>query len=639
MTATTFLSDYFSFIKKDVKERYYVYPWYINVILFFVYLIWISNSPLYTSVLNYSHINSDPFDWTILPIAYVPNFSTLDAEDRDKKYSELDPEIFIDIPTYDAKVFWRNIDDKFPWDAEYEETVLSRFVYMTPYMGTYLHDHKEYAGSHLAIDIKSPIWTPIRSISNWVVVRVESQPTWYGNFVVIRHDDALVWWEKMTLYSGYAHMDEIYIKQWTKIAKWDVIWAVWDTGITVGSHLHFQIDLASSPFHLFWPFTWEDARLAWVNFFDAVSVWLGKWKALKNTIHPMNFVYENIHMEAEEQTIAMESAPEEWIPILPIQEVPYEEVIDVENIELPLDAEEIEVAVLESAPEIVVEKAELVESWDIEIVSFDDGIKLSSSWDDLVLEDIPEIAFLWEGSEITSSDIFEEERFNVPVVSSTEELEQMASLEVIPREEEKDRTVTLTEEEFAIADELGNFDDLAVTNPFVDVEPSYKYFAAISYFKNNGIISWYSDNSFQPDSKVSRVESLKIILSGFWLAKSPDKTNHFRDIGRGSWQQGYVNKFVEMWILDTENSKFSPNRQISRVEWLKIVAKLGWVDMDDFVEQKVSLRDVWKTKWYYPYVVYSVMNDLLDFINESFNPDASLTRWELVELMYRVING
>lgn len=65
------------------------------------------------------------------------------------------------------------------------------------------------------------------------------------------------------------------------------------TGITTTPHLHFQMDREIAPSHPYWPFTFRDAQDIGVDFFAAVNVGLGKENALKNTLHPMEFVQGN----------------------------------------------------------------------------------------------------------------------------------------------------------------------------------------------------------------------------------------------------------------------------------------------------------------------------------------------------------
>lgn len=101
----------------------------------------------------------------------------------------------------------------------------------------------------------------------------------------------------------------------TKIRKGQPLGKVGMTGITTTPHLHFQIDKASAPFHVYWPYSYSDLNELGIDFFAAVNMGLGKENALKNTVHPMTFVQENAtegasQVAATSSTVAVASASE-----------------------------------------------------------------------------------------------------------------------------------------------------------------------------------------------------------------------------------------------------------------------------------------------------------------------------------------
>ena len=77
---------------------------------------------------------------------------------------------------------------------------------------------------------------------------------------------------KETLYSGYQHLSEIVVMEGTKIKRGEVLGKVGMTGITTTPHLHFQIDRSTSPFHMYWPYTFREARDLGLDFFGAINV-------------------------------------------------------------------------------------------------------------------------------------------------------------------------------------------------------------------------------------------------------------------------------------------------------------------------------------------------------------------------------
>ena len=263
----------------------------------------------------YGQIISDTFDGTVLPIAYIPNWTKVENQDKTKRFEDIGISDYIPIPMYDPLMLLdaKNISNM---------ALIERYTYITPYMGSYRLNYKEYDGSHLGIDIRAPLGTPVLNIANWVVVRtVESDPT--GNkFVVIRHDNVPMNWKNVTLYSGYLHLSQILVTEWTKIRKWEILWRTWMSGIATTPHLHFQIDTTDAPFHPYWPFSTNDSRESGLGFYESVNVWLGKENAERYSIHPLNFVHmylgwintsptptQNINTSTVQWTVVANKAP------------------------------------------------------------------------------------------------------------------------------------------------------------------------------------------------------------------------------------------------------------------------------------------------------------------------------------------
>lgn len=235
----------------------------------------------------YSHIKSDPFDGTSLPIVYIPDWTKVDNQDKSRRFEDISISDFLPIPTYNPLEL---LDEKNPS----KDITLKRYTYFTPYMWSYRLNYLEHDGSHLWVDIRTPIGTPILSIANWVVIRAVEADSTGNKFVVIRHDNVPYEGKTRTLYSGYLHLSQILVTEGTKIRKGEILWRVGMTGIATTPHLHLQIDTADAPFHPYWPFNSADSRAKWLWFFDSVNAWLGKENALKYSIHPMVFIYTNL---------------------------------------------------------------------------------------------------------------------------------------------------------------------------------------------------------------------------------------------------------------------------------------------------------------------------------------------------------
>jgi hypothetical protein len=171
---------------------------------------------------------------------------------------------------------------------------------------------------------------------------------------------------------------------------------------------------------------------------------------------------------------------------------------------------------------------------------------------------------------------------------------------------------------------------------FSDIKNDYKYFTELKYFKDNNFISWFSDGSFRPNSKITRIESLKIILLVNKISPIKDEPSKFLDINTNSWENTYINSALKLNIISRENNKFYPFRSISRAEWLKLILNLAWVDFSS-LKNDLKVKDVKGSDWYYKYANYAVKNNLLEIKNNKFYPNSYLTREELISILYKII--
>lgn len=244
----------------------------------------------------YIKIQSDPFDWTVMPISYIPDWSKVENQDKTKRFEDISISDYLPIPLYDALSLGSDIQNST------KSSLILHYTYITPYMGSYRLNYKENDWSHLWVDIRAPIWTPVLSIANGVVVRTIQADATGNKVIVVRHDGVPINGGKESIYSGYLHLSEILVTEGTKVRKGDMIGRVWMTGIATTPHLHIQIDTKDAPFHPYWPFTSSESRQANLGFFDSVNAGLWKEKAKAYSIHPMNFINMYLGWIQTEQT-------------------------------------------------------------------------------------------------------------------------------------------------------------------------------------------------------------------------------------------------------------------------------------------------------------------------------------------------
>jgi hypothetical protein len=262
------------------------------------------------------------FDGTVMPVESVPNWSTTGGYNT-QKYHEYSKSEMIPLPEYNAD----ELEEKCEQDVEsYKNACIT---YSAVYMGNYKMDHKEYAGSHLAVDIRMPEGTPVYAVANGAVTIAERKNTGFGKYVVIKHPNApLADGGTDTLYSAYAHLSQVSAEVGEVVTRGDIIGYSGNTGTSTTPHLHFQIDRSSAPWHPWWPFTTAQVYNAGFSFFEGINQGIGQEEAIKNTINPMPWVQK---FRTKSAPIRVNSSGEEESPP------------ELEKILVKLDPEEIQV--------------------------------------------------------------------------------------------------------------------------------------------------------------------------------------------------------------------------------------------------------------------------------------------------------
>lgn len=89
----------------------------------------------------YTHIISDPFDGTSMPIASIPDWTQLKYQDKSLQFHDIPKSALIPLPIYNAGQLLQPSIER--------SNIIAKFTYTVPYMGSYLLNYKEYDGSHL----------------------------------------------------------------------------------------------------------------------------------------------------------------------------------------------------------------------------------------------------------------------------------------------------------------------------------------------------------------------------------------------------------------------------------------------------------------------------------------------------------
>lgn len=637
--------------KITFAEKYYIHSCVITGLLFLFYLLWVNNSFLYSSILDYKNIVSDTFDGTVYPIEFAPSPILLTYEQRKQSYETIDSKYFIKTPQYNPKIFGKDLDNLSPGSKDYYEVITQRLIYTVPYIGSYNFDYKEFAWSHPGVDIVVPEWTPVRNIANWVVVDIWNQPGGFWNYVLIKHNWVpLPDGSKGNVYSLYAHMLRGTVEIGTKVKKWQLIWYVWQTGTATTPHLHFQMDLEGAPYSPYWPFSTLDMKLAWVWFFEGVNIGLGKENAMRYTINPLKFVNDHfkqsisnppllVGSEKDDNDLKQEEVKEEnkqdtrentleKIETKPLEIIKDDEIsVSKKDVSLSTDIVIDNDSQIVKREQLVTKNVELLSTISPEIVLADNAVLKGFDKNNLLALDNDDLSESLEKVDDTISSPTLD--ISYPVIDPNDH-NVLTGVQIESKTEKLD--ITQSWNVLSQPEMLWDNDFL-----FKDITQDYKYFKELKYLKEKWVVVWFVDETFRPKSDITRAESLKMILLAFGVEPIKDQFSQFKDVATQSWENTYINAAIKNKIISIQNTSFFPMRNVSRIEWLKLVLLLSWKKIEINDEDKKEIKDMESTHWASNYVQYALKNNLLSLENGNIYPDKPLTREEIISILYYVL--
>ncbi len=565
------------------------------------------------------------FTGTVSPIEKVPNWVDLIDAERLMTYDKIPKSKFIELPEYKISDFQQGME----WSPTNQKQRNAYITFPVPNLGNYKLDGTENSGSHPGIDIKAPIGTPIKAIANGIIVRIGNQTTGFGKFISIVHTN--VGDSKITLYSNYAHLSEILIKDGQKVEKGQIIGKVGNTGMATAPHLHFQLDSKDAPFHPYWPFTWDDVRQAGLDsYFEAVKYGVGKYNAQKYTINPMEFVvkYENFH--SLDNLVA---SPD--IKVIPKDKKEDEEMKTV----APKKS-------LEKIPEKSLEKEEKESLEKIrEKETEKDPIKNIRKKEDLTFKS--DKSFVPGKPE--QVDVYINKDFLVATagieISSTLKNRVIITPERLYKKDFKNGVASVivkTDSDYSFKlVAKGDFGEIKSNSLkpqlFADIPSDYIYHTAIKDLKDKKVIKGYKDGTFKPEDSLNRVEALKIILVANNLIIKEQLSTEFSDVQSSSWYFKYVGTAFEKGIVKGyKDGSFHPSGTVTRAEFIKMaILAAGKIPSKNIKEKPYP--DVKVSSWYAEYFQFAKKYKLLQ-IKEGLVvlPNQPISRGEAVDVIYRL---
>ena len=187
---------------------------------------------------------------------------------------------------------------------------------------------------------------------------------------------------------------------------------------------------------------------------------------------------------------------------------------------------------------------------------------------------------------------------------------------------------------------------MSITNPgktFSDIV-GHKDKAAIEALASRGIINGKTENSFEPNSTMTRAEFATIITRGLGLPVK--NTLVFADVKETDWYYTYVNTAYSYGIIKgVSETEFNPNGTITREEVAVMVARAAKLcgvntDIQSFEARNILsefLDYVKASNWAQPSLAFCYKEGILSNDVMDIKPKEFVTRAEIADMLYNML--
>ena len=125
------------------------------------------------------------------------------------------------------------------------------------------------------------------------------------------------------------------------------------------------------------------------------------------------------------------------------------------------------------------------------------------------------------------------------------------------------------------------------------------------------------------------------------------KTNHFSTYVVGynlvsftdvsGWYENNVTYLASRNVINGNNGQFQPQKQITRAEFVQILANMANMDASKYTQS--SLSDVKTTNWYFAAVEWAYKNEIAKGWNGTFSPNAPITREDMAVMLQKFLDS
>jgi hypothetical protein len=153
-------------------------------------------------------------------------------------------------------------------------------------------------------------------------------------------------------------------------------------------------------------------------------------------------------------------------------------------------------------------------------------------------------------------------------------------------------------------------DDPAAT-AFTDVTAGKWYSQAVAYLTQKGILTGYSDGSFNPNAQITRAEFAAIISRLDTNAGNADAAAKFNDVPESHWAFALIGNAIEKgWLGGYPDGTFKPQNVITRAEAVTAINNILNRDLSamDIPADVPVYKDLDASHWAYAALIEATYN-------------------------------
>lgn len=179
---------------------------------------------------------------------------------------------------------------------------------------------------------------------------------------------------------------------------------------------------------------------------------------------------------------------------------------------------------------------------------------------------------------------------------------------------------------------------------FLDIK-DHKNKAEIEALAQRGIINGKSENSFDPESTMTRAEFATIITRGLGLPQK--EAAIFNDVDKADWFYNYINTAYSYGIIKgVSDTEFDPNGTITRQEAAVMVARAAKLCGMDTVTNETLTRDtisiftdyIYIESWAKDSMAFCLINGIVSDEGAEIMPTEKISRAEVASMVYSMLD-